>query len=80
MGRSQIKRRSRTDIVADILRVAINGARISRIVSEANTNYNIAHEYLEMLECRELIRNENGLFVTTDKGKFFLERAKELKL
>jgi len=29
---------------------------------------------------KELIRHENGLFITTNKGKVFQEMAKELKL
>ena len=37
-------------------------------------------EYLEMLNEKELIRQENGLFITTNKGKVFQEMAKELKL
>ncbi len=62
------------------MRVAINGAKKTHIVYEANVNFNIASEYLEMLNEKELIRHENGLFITTDKGKLFQEVAKELKL
>jgi predicted transcriptional regulator len=72
-------RRSKTDIAADILRVAMNGAKKTHIVYEVNLNFNIAREYLEMLKEKELIRHENGFFVTTDKGKVFQEIAKELK-
>ena len=45
-----------------------------------NLNFNIAHEYLEMLKDKELIKHENGLFTTTNKGKVFHEMAKEIKL
>ncbi len=79
-GGVSIKRRSRTDIAVDILRVAMNGAKKTHIVYEVNLNFNIAQKYLEMLREKELIRNENGLFITTDKGKVFQEMAKELKL
>lgn len=79
-GGISIKRRSRTDIAVDILRVAMKGAKKSHIVCEANVNFNIASEYLEMLNENELIRRENGLFITTEKGRFFHEKAKELKL
>jgi len=75
-----IKRRSKTDIAVDILRVAMKEVRKSHIVCEANVNFNIASEYLEMLNEKELIRHENGFFITTDKGKVFQEIAKELKL
>jgi len=33
-----------------------------------------------MLKDKELIRHENGLFITTEKGKVYQEMAKELKL
>ena len=75
-----IKNRSRTDIAVDILRVAMKGSNKSRIVCEANVNFNIATKYLKMLKDKELIMHEQGLFITTDKGKFFHEVAKELKL
>jgi predicted transcriptional regulator len=73
-------RRSRTDIAVDILRAANNGAKKTQIVYGVNLNFNIAHKYLEMLKEKELIRNEEGLFITTDKGKVFQEMAKEIKL
>ena len=79
-GGVSIKRRSRIDIAIDILRVAMNGAKKTHIVSEANLNFNIVQKYLEMLNEKELIRHENGLFVTTNKGKIFQKMAMELKL
>ena len=33
-----------------------------------------------MLNEKELVVQENGLFITTDKGKVFQEMAQELKL
>ena len=73
-------RRSTNDIAVDILKAAMNGATKTRIISEVNLNFNIAQKYLEMLKEKELIRHENGLFVTTSTGKVFQEMAKELKL
>jgi predicted transcriptional regulator len=79
-GGISIKRRSRIDIATDILRLAMNGAKKTHIVSEANLNFNIVQKYLEMLNEKELIRHENGLFITTNKGKVFQKIASELKL
>jgi predicted transcriptional regulator len=79
-GGVSIKNRCGTDIAVDILRVAMNGAKQSHIINEAHVNFRIAHKYLEILNEKELIRHENGFFFTTDKGKIFHERAKELKL
>jgi len=75
-----IKRRSRTDIAVDILKVTMNGAKKTHIVYEVNLNFNMVQKYLEMLSEKELIRHENGLFITTNKGKVYQEIAKELKL
>ncbi len=80
LGGIGIKRRSRTEIAVDILKVTMNGAKKTHIVYEVNLNFNIAKKYLEVLNEKELIRHENGLFITTDKGKAFQEIAKELKL
>ena len=56
----------------------MNGAKKTQIVFEANLNFNIAVKYLEMLNEKELIRHEDGLFITTDKGKVFHEIGKKL--
>jgi predicted transcriptional regulator len=79
-GGVSIKRKSRTDIAVEILKAAMNGVRKTHFVYEVNLNFNIAHEYLEMLNDKELIKHENGLFTITDKGKLFHEMAKEIKL
>jgi predicted transcriptional regulator len=79
-GGSFIKRRSRTDIAIEILKVTMNGAKKTHVVYEANLNFNIAAKYLKTLKDKELVTHENGLFITTDKGKAFYAMAKELKL
>jgi predicted transcriptional regulator len=43
-------------------------------------NFNIAHKYLKILNEKELVRHEDGLFITTSKGKNFQEIAEELRL
>jgi predicted transcriptional regulator len=58
----------------------MNGAKKTHIVYEVNLNFNLARKYLEMLKEKELIKYENGLYITTNKGKVFQEMAKELKL
>ena len=58
----------------------MNGIKKTQLVYEANLNFRICRKYLEMLDEKELIKHENGLFITTEKGKVFQEIAKELKL
>jgi predicted transcriptional regulator len=75
-----IKRRSRTDIAIDILRVTTDGAKKTHIVYEVNLNFMIAQKYLDILNEKGLIRQENRIFITTDKGKTFQEMAEKFKL
>jgi predicted transcriptional regulator len=63
VGGVRIKRRSRTDIAEQILKVAMNGANKTHIVNEVNVNFNIASKYLEMLKEKELIRHDNRFFM-----------------
>jgi predicted transcriptional regulator len=56
------------------------GANKARIVYEVSINFIVAKKYLQMLSEKELIRYEEGFFITTDKGKAFQEMAKEIKL
>jgi len=73
-------RRSKNEVAVDILRVAMKGATKTHIIYETKLNFTITQKYLVLLKEKELIRQENGLFVTTNKGKVFQEMAKELKL
>ena len=73
-------RRSKNEVAADILRVAMKGTTKTHIICEAKLNFNITQKYIEMLKEKELIRHENGIFITTDKGKVFQEMAKQLKI
>jgi predicted transcriptional regulator len=75
-----IIRRSRLDITLDILKIAVNGAKKTQIVYGANLNSTIANKYLLRLENKDLIAQENGIFVITDKGRLYKEMASELDI
>jgi predicted transcriptional regulator len=79
-GEVSVKDRSKNDIAVEILKAAMKGSNKTHIVCEAKINFNIATRYLEMLKDKEFIILENGFFITTDKGKLFHEKAKELLL
>lgn len=73
-------RRSRIDIVVRILDVAKNGVNKTAIVYRSNINFTLAGKYLNLLEKQELLENKSDKYITTDKGKVFLQKAKELTL
>ena len=73
-------RRSRIDIVVNILDVAKNGVNKTAIVYKSNINFTLADKYLELLEKQGLIVNNSDKYITTDKGKIFMQKAKEITL
>lgn len=66
-------RRETMDIMADILRVASEPVRKTRIVYQANLNFEIIPEYLERLTERGLIRREGDRYHTTQQGRRFID-------
>ena len=62
------------EITADILKIAKNGAKKTRIVYRANLNFKILDKYLQELTEAGLIDNhrEKGIIKTTDKGIKYL--------
>lgn len=76
----QKMRRSRIDIIIDIMDVAKNGVNKTGIVYRANLNFKLADKYLGLLQKQGLVENNMDKYTTTDKGRKFLEQAKEITL
>lgn len=75
------KRRSDIEISADILKVAMNGAKKSHIVYRANLNFDVVKRYLKRLNDAGLINLpsiENRLFKTTPKGREYINQYEHL--
>jgi len=77
------KRRGRIEVIASILDVAREGASKTRLVYKANLNFNILNKYLNFLLKNGLITKIGGnghpiLYKTTEKGREFLIRYKQL--
>lgn len=71
-------RRSRIDIIIDVLDVANVGVNKTSIVYRTNLNFKLAEKYLGLLEKHGLVENRVDKYITTDKGKVFLSKAKEV--
>jgi len=70
------------EIMAEILRIAREGARKTRIVYGANLNFKLLQEYLSELEKAGLIvdhAEKDGLIKTTEKGIQYLNYYEGLK-
>ena len=75
------KRRSEIEISADILKVALDGAKKSHIVYRANLNFEVVKKYLKLLFDSGLISlktSDKRLFQTTPKGVDYLTQYRAL--
>jgi len=75
-------RRSRTEVVVDILTEALDGAHKTRIMYRANLNFLRFNRYLsEMLENGLLKKDNDGngriLYKATEDGKALLETLRK---
>lgn len=71
--------RGRLDIIADILDVARQGAKKTKIMYHANLSYKLLSKYLTEVIQAYLVRfdRKGRCYVLTSKGREFLERYKE---
>jgi predicted transcriptional regulator len=78
-------RRSRVDIIIDILEAAREGANKTSIVYKTNLNFKLADEFLNLLQKHSLLENKSDAdmkikYITTVKGKTFLKKTQEITL
>lgn len=73
-------RRSKIDIIIDVLEVAKMGVNKTSVVYRTNLNFKLADKYLELLQNQGLVENKLDKYITTDKGRIFLEKAREITL
>ena len=75
-----MKYRSRTDIAAAILEIALEGAIKTKIMYKAFLSFPQLKEYLALLEERGLLEHlvSDHEYRTTEKGKEFLKMYKDI--
>ncbi len=71
-------RRSNLDIIAEILYVAKDGARKTRIVYQCNLNFKIIKKYLGCLLDLDFLYFESPHYFSTEKGETYLSRYEAL--
>ena len=74
-------KRSRQEIISQILEICINGASKTRIVYQANLNFKTVNPYLDLLIKNEMIQVNEGhaiLYETTPKGIGLLGSIKRI--
>jgi predicted transcriptional regulator len=74
-------KRSKSDIMLEVLNVCRNGASKTRIVYKANLNFNTATPYIELLSEKGLVNISEGpriLYETTPQGLEVIKTLRQL--
>jgi predicted transcriptional regulator len=71
-------RRSRFEIVADIMQACLLPRGKTRIMCKVKLNFTQANDYLGQLTSLGLLSQENGKYKTTDKGRQFISAYNHL--
>lgn len=82
VARSKRQYRSRIQIAANILEIAKEGSRKTRIMYLCNLSFDLLQKYLDLLEDFGLIELKNDserTYVATEEGRGFLEDFHELQ-
>jgi predicted transcriptional regulator len=75
----KMKYRSRTEVASSLLEAANGGATKTKIMYKAFLSYAQLKEYLALLiENSLLLREEGGIYKTTNKGIRFLQTTRQL--
>jgi predicted transcriptional regulator len=76
-----IVKRSKHEIISQILDICKNGASKTRIVYQANLNFRTVNPYIDLLIKNELIKKREGqniLYETTERGINLLDNFREM--
>jgi predicted transcriptional regulator len=74
-------KRSRQEIISQILEICMDGASKTKIVYQVNLNFKTVNPYLDLLIKNDLIQVNEGraiLYETTPKGLRLLESIKQI--
>ena len=69
----RLNRRSKYDIIVDILKSARHGERKTRIMAETKLSYAQLKFYLDFLHHEGFLENLKGLYMTTLKGNQYIK-------
>ncbi len=78
-----VRKRSKLEIIVEILRTTLSGTNKTRIVYQTNLNFKVAEKYLTQLEELGLLKIEDidgkKVYKTTEAGEKFLEKFEKLR-
>lgn len=78
--KEKTRRRSKYDIIVDILKSAMHGERKTKIMTATRLSYAQLKFYLDLLYKGGLLENSMGLYKTTSKGHQFIKNFEAINL
>jgi predicted transcriptional regulator len=75
------KHRTREEIIAEMLSIALTNAKQTHIMYQANLSYPLLQKYLQLLTDSDLIKHhhEDNTYTITPKGEHYLDLYTEYK-
>ena len=78
MAREKTQKRSRFETMFTILKLCTKGSKKTHVMYRANLSHQQLEKYLTILLERDLLAIEEGNYVTTPRGRIFIEKFNEL--
>ena len=75
-----MERRCKFDIIVAILDAVSRGTTKTKIMYATNLNSSLVNKYLNLLQENELLELNSAVYKITEKGKEYLENARELQI
>ena len=73
-----LMRRSKLEIIVNLLEVCEEEALKTNLVYKTNLNFKLVGNYLKILLEKEWVMENGGTYRITDKGKCFLMKARDV--
>ena len=73
------RKRSKYEIIHDMLETISPGAKIMHIMYKSNLSYEVTRKYVDKLTEKELIMQKDNLFFLTEKGQMLLKMLEQYK-
>ena len=74
-----MRKRSRLEMMHIILELALTGIRKTHIMYRANLSHEQLMKFLENLVNTQLVKQEESLYVTTARGRDFIDTFHEIQ-
>lgn len=73
MSGQTFERRARHNIIVEVLKITVKGAKKTHIMHKANLSFYQVQRYLNALKKADFLAEDSGIWKTTEKGLHVIE-------